>query len=70
MEVEDGVQGAERLSAVQRYVLGDWRGRRGVEVWEVCRVGWKVEGAGGLLESDGWVVEVQKMEVGVWRGKD
>ena len=50
--------------------LGIGEGEGGVEVWGVCRVGWKVEGAGGLLESDGWVVEVQKMEVRVWRGKD
>ena len=28
-----------------------------------------MEGAGGLSESDGLVVEVQKMEVGMWKAE-
>ena len=37
------------------------------EVHGACRADWKARGAGGLLESDGWVAEVQKVEVGVWK---
>ena len=64
--MEDRVQRVERLSVVQRYILGDQRGGRGCGcAWS--GVDWKVEGAGGLSESDGLVVEVQKMEVGIDR---
>ena len=47
--------------------LGIGEGEGGADMQGVCRVGWKVEGAGSLLESDGWVVEVRKVEVRVWK---
>ena len=49
--------------------LGIREGEGGAEVQRVCRVGWKVEDAGGLSESDGWVVEVWKTEVGRQRAE-
>ena len=45
--------------------LGFGKGEGGAEVHGACGTDQKVEGTEGLLESDGWVVEVKKVEVGM-----